>query len=68
MGKVCVNLIGTWIKGFSEPMWVMTNLEASVGWRIYYARLKIEETFRDLKSLLGLTKLINKQQSIWKRC
>jgi hypothetical protein len=49
-------------------MWVMTNFEASVGWRIYYARLKIEETFRDLKSLLGLTKLINKQQSIWKRC
>lgn len=62
MGKVCVNLIGTWKKGLSEPMWVMTNLEAKEGQRIYFARMKIEETFRDLKSLLGMTKLMNKQQ------
>lgn len=62
MGKVQVNLIATWNKGFTDPMWVMTDLEAREGLRIYFARMKIEETFRDLKSLLGMTKLMNKQQ------
>jgi len=62
MGKVRVHLVGTWKKGLAEPMWVMTNLEAREGLRIYFARMKIEETFRDLKSLLGMTKLMNKQQ------
>lgn len=62
-GKVCLNLMGTWKKGFSEPMWVMTNLEAKEGQRIYQARMKIEQSFRDLKSLLGMTQLMNKQQT-----
>jgi hypothetical protein len=62
MGKVCMNVVGTWKKGLAEPMWVMTNLEAKTGLRIYFARMKIEQTYRDLKSLLGLTKLMNKQQ------
>jgi hypothetical protein len=61
-GKVCVNLIGRWKPGFAQPLWVMTNLEAKEGQRIYLARMKIEESFRDLKSLLGMTKLMNKQQ------
>jgi hypothetical protein len=62
MGKVCMNVIGTWKKGLTEPMWVMTNLEAKRGLQIYFSRMKIEETYRDLKSLLGMTKLMNKQQ------
>ena len=62
-GKVCVNLIGVWHKGFTEPMWIMTNLEALEGRRIYFARMKIDETNRDLKSLLGMNKLMNKQQT-----
>lgn len=62
MGKVLVNVIGTWKKGLDEPMWVMTNLEAKRGLQIYFARMKIEETYRDLKSLLGMTRLMNKQQ------
>lgn len=66
-GKVCVNLIGTWGRGFSEPLWVMTDLQAEVGQRIYFARMKIDETFRDLKSLLGMTKLMNKQQKIMEK-
>ena len=61
-GKVLVNVIGTWKKGLDQPMWVMTNLEAKRGLQIYFKRMKIEETYRDLKSLLGLTKLMNKQQ------
>ena len=62
MGKVCMNVVGTWKKGLTEPLWVMTNLEAKQGLQIYFARMKIEETYRDLKSLLGMTKLMNKQQ------
>jgi hypothetical protein len=62
MGKVLVNVIGTWKKGLDEPMWIMTNLEAKRGLQIYFARMKIEETYRDLKSLLGMPKLMNKQQ------
>jgi len=62
MGKVLVNVVGTWKKGLDEPMWIMTNLEAKRGLQIYFARMKIEETYRDLKSLLGMTKLRNKQQ------
>jgi hypothetical protein len=62
-GQACVNLIGTWKKGFSTPLWVMTNLEAKIGQRFYFARMKIEESFRDLKSLLGMTRLMNKQQA-----
>jgi hypothetical protein len=61
-GKVLVNVIGTWKKGLDEPMWIMTNLEAKRGLQIYFARMKIEETYRDLKSLLGMPKLMNKQQ------
>lgn len=62
MGKVCMNVVGTWKKGLGEAMWIMTNLEARRGLQIYFARMKIEETYRDLKSLLGLTNLMNKQQ------
>ncbi len=62
-GTVRVNVIGTWQVGYAEPMWVMTNLAAEVGLQIYFARMKIEETFRDLKSLLGLEKVMNKQQA-----
>jgi hypothetical protein len=61
-GQVCVNLIGVWRKGFSQPLWVMTNLEAIHGQRIYFARMKIDQTFRDLKSLLGMSRLMNKRQ------
>ena len=63
MGKVRLNLVGTWKKGFSEAIWVMTDLEAKEGLQIYFARMKIEESFRDLKSLFGMTKLMNKQQT-----
>ena len=44
-GKACVNLIGLWGKGFSEPMWIMSNLEPVEAKRIYFARMKIDETF-----------------------
>ena len=61
-GKVYLNLIGRWKEGFSEPLWVITNLKAEEGLRIYYCRMKIEESFKDLKDLLGMTKLMNLKQ------
>ena len=61
-GEVCVNLIGSWEPGFAEPLWIMTDLDASVGLRFYRARMKIEQAFRDLKSLLGMGRLMNKRQ------
>ena len=62
-GQVPVNLIGVWRPGFRKPLWVMTNLEPEKGWEIYQARTKIEQSFRDLKSLLCLDKVMNKSQA-----
>jgi Transposase DDE domain len=58
-----VNLIGVWRKGHARPLWVMTDLPPEKGLAIYCERMKIEETFRDLKSLLDLPKLMNKRRS-----
>jgi Transposase DDE domain len=64
MGKVFVNVIGVWKKGLKEPMWVMTNIKAEEGLAIYLQRMKIEQTFRDLKSLLGMQKMMFKTRSM----
>ena len=42
----------------------MTTLEPNRGLEIYLRRMKIEQTFRDCKDLLHLTKLMNKQQPL----
>ena len=61
-GVVQVNVIGTWDKGFEQPLWVMTSLSPEAGLDIYQQRMKIELSFRDLKSLLGMDKLMNKRE------
>lgn len=60
--QVPVNIIGIWRKGMREPLWVMSNLAPERALEIYLGRMKIEEAFRDLKSLLGLDRLMNKTQ------
>jgi hypothetical protein len=62
LGKVRVNVAGVWRKGCAEPLWVMSNLAPDRALTIYCARMKIEEAFRDLKSLLNFDKLMNKSQ------
>ena len=62
-GLIKVNLIGVWRAGFQTPMWIMTDLEPAKGVQIYLKRMKIEESFRDCKSLLGLDQLMNKPQA-----
>ncbi len=64
LGSVKVNLIGYWHKSLSKPLWIMTSLEPKRGLEIYQKRMKIEQTFRDCKDLLHLTKLMNKQQAL----
>jgi hypothetical protein len=53
-----VNVIGQWQAGLKEPLWIMTNLPAEQGLSFYEQRMKIEETFKDLKSLLGMDRLM----------
>ena len=62
MGQVCVNVIGQWKEGLNEPIWVMTNLSAEQGLAFYLQRMKIEEGFRDLKSLLGMDKMMHQKR------
>ena len=61
-GKVEVNLAGKWEKGFSEPLWVVSSEKPEEAIDIYSRRKKIDESFRDLKSLLNLDKIMNKKQ------
>jgi len=61
-GKVQVQVIGIWLKGQAQPLWVMTDLEPEQGLAYYRQRMKIEESYRDLKSLLGIERVMNKRQ------
>lgn len=61
-GHVLVNVAGIWRKGLKEPLWIITNLEPEEGLAIYRQRMKIEESFKDLKSLLSMDKVMNKRQ------
>ena len=62
MGKVCLNVIGIWRYGFTEPIWIMTNMPPYTGLALYNQRMKIEICFRDLKSLLHIDKVMHKSQ------
>jgi len=64
LGTVKVNLIGHWRKSLSKPLWIITSLEPKRGLELYLKRMKIEETFKDCKDLLHLTKLMNKKQPL----
>jgi transposase len=61
-GKVKVNLAGVWKAGLREPLWLISNLEPDKALDIYQARMEIEESFKDLKSLLNLEKVMNKKR------
>lgn len=61
-GEIKIDLIGYWGLDFNEPLYVMTNIEPKEALKIYYQRMKIEESFRDKKSLLGIEKVMNKKE------
>jgi hypothetical protein len=60
--RITVNLAGIWRIGCGEPLWVISNLPPEQALTIYHERMKIDETFRDLKHLLNLDRLMNKSQ------
>jgi hypothetical protein len=62
LGRVVVHVVGVWRPGHAQPLWIMTNLPPQDALRIYTARMRIEEVFRDLKSLLHLDQLMNRSQ------
>ena len=67
MGKILVTVIGYWQAGLHEPIWIMTNLSAEQGLSFYLQRMKIEEAFKDLKSLLGIDKMMYQNVTGWSR-
>jgi hypothetical protein len=60
-GKGKGNLAGDWAPGREEPVWVFSNLEPEKALEIYRSRMKMEPSFRDLKGLLGLEKVMSKK-------
>jgi hypothetical protein len=62
MGQAKMNVIGIWNYGFKDPIWMMTNMEPEAALKLYFKRMKIEISFRDLKSLLQMDKVMNKLQ------
>ncbi len=69
-GKVCLNVIGIWRYGFSQPLWIMTNMGPEAGLALYDRRMQpvlsecegIDICLRDLKSLLHIDQVMNKSQ------
>lgn len=55
-------MVGVWREGFKEPLGVMGNLPCGRLVEIYSKRMKIEQTFKDAKSLLGMEKAMNKKR------
>jgi len=61
-GEVLVNVIGVWKQGNRKPIWVITNMPPEMALKIYLQRMKIEKTFRELKSILQLDTIMNKSR------
>jgi Transposase DDE domain len=61
-GLVKVNVTGIWPKDQREPLWVMGSLKPDRLVEVYEERMKIEQTFKDSKSLLDMEKVMNKKR------
>jgi hypothetical protein len=62
-GVVPVNVIGVWEAGFKKPLWIITSLEPEEGFCLYQKRMKLEVSFRDLKSLMNIDKVMHKSRA-----
>lgn len=60
-GKIKVNIAAEWQYGMAEPLYIVTDCKPSNGLKYYKMRMKIEESFKDIKDKLGFTKLMNKK-------
>lgn len=50
--------LGDWV-----PVWLVTNLEPEAALRLYPKRMKIEQSFRDEKSRLGVDRLMSQSRA-----
>ena len=63
-----VNVATRWIKGFKNPLFIITNLDdPSKAMDLYLERMKIEQSFKDLKDKLGIHKCMSKKYSNLKK-
>lgn len=60
--QIRINLYCAWDKTYDEPMLLVSNDKAALQ-LLYRQRMKIEEAFRDLKSLFGFKDLVLKNQT-----
>jgi hypothetical protein len=59
-----VNVAGVWREGHKEPLWVMGSLPPEELLRTCdEERMKLEQSFKDTKSLLNLEKVMNKDRT-----
>lgn len=71
--RIRVNLYCAWYEGYDEPMLLVSNQACNL-LLLYSQRMKIEEAFRDLKSLFGFRSLVIKDDSqqrielLWLMC
>jgi len=64
-GRIPVQVAGYWAEKYEEPLWVVTFLEdPEQALELYRKRMKIEEQFRDLKSVFQVEKLMPKRRDI----
>lgn len=62
-GKVRVNIAAEWPCHMPEPLYVITNCLPREGLKCYKIRMKIEESFKDVKDKLGFIKVMNKKMA-----
>jgi len=71
--RIRVNLYCAWDESYDEPMLLVSNQACNL-LLLYSQRMKIEEAFRDLKSLFGFRSLVLKDDSqprvelLWLMC
>lgn len=61
-GKVKIHLIGIWDSKYHSPLYIITNHDPKQALDIYKIRMKIEQSYRDLKDKLGFNKIMTKSR------
>ena len=61
-GTIKVHLIGFWDGKYKQPMYIISNISPKKALKMYKLRMKIEESFKDEKSKLGITKIMSRKQ------
>jgi hypothetical protein len=60
--QVRVQVIGSGLRGFGQPLWLTTDPQPEQALGLYQQRMKIDESFCDLRDLLGFDRIMNERQ------